>query len=69
MWLFCNSLLELVHIECPSIKILIDYLTDISKIMSKLDLPIIWRLPTGLTVTQKYLKLKKKAIRPYTKIV
>lgn len=49
----------------PHIKALILYLKEIASIFNELNLPIIWRLPTGLEVSQKYILLKIKKIEPY----
>lgn len=49
----------------PHIKGLIVYLKKIASIFNELNLPIIWRLPTGLEVSQKYILLKIKKIKPY----
>lgn len=64
--LYCKTLLELITQVCPNIKALMVYLEEMTDIMINLDLPIIWRLPTGLTVCQKYMNIKKKTLRPYT---
>lgn len=49
----------------PHIKALILYLKEIASIFNEFNLPIIWRLPTGLEVSQKYILLKIKKIEPY----
>lgn len=49
----------------PHIKVLIVYLKNIASIFNNFNLPIIWRLPTGLEVSQKYIFLKIKKIEPY----
>jgi DNA-directed RNA polymerase len=49
----------------PHIKSLIVYLKEMASILNKLNMPIIWRLPTGLVVSQRYVLLKIKKIEPY----
>lgn len=49
----------------PHIKLLIVYLKKIASIFNDLNLPIVWRLPTGLEVSQMYILLKIKKIEPY----
>lgn len=49
----------------PHIKVLIVYLKEMASILNKLNMPIIWRLPTGLEVSQRYILLKIKKLEPY----
>ena len=57
---------DIIYIHYPKIKLLSDYLNDIAKLLNKLNLPIIWRLPSGLEVSQQYLVKNVRQIRPYT---
>ena len=57
---------EVIYVNYPRIKLLSIYLRDITKILNKLDLPIIWRLPTGLKISQKYLERRSKQIKPFS---
>lgn len=61
-----QSINEILYINYPKIKQLLTYLKEMVKILNKLDLPVIWNLPHGLTVIQKYMKRHTKKIKPYT---
>lgn len=57
------KLAQLMH-EClfnsyPNLRLIFDYLNSISKAFSLLDIPISWSPPSGLLISQKYLKVKK----------
>jgi DNA-directed RNA polymerase len=56
---------EILYINYPKIKALTEYLSEIGKICNKLNIPIIWRLPHGLNISQKYLVRKTKKIEPF----
>jgi DNA-directed RNA polymerase len=56
----------MIEQECPNIRLLMKYLDQMSILMTDLGLPIVWRLPSGLTVRQKYMNIKEKKITPYT---
>ena len=64
--LLVKSMNEIIYIKYPKIKLLSDYLHDIAKLHNKLNIPIIWRLPSGLEVSQQYLTKNLRQIRPYT---
>jgi hypothetical protein len=64
--LLVKSMNEIIYIKYPKIKLLSDYLHDIAKLHNKLNIPIIWRLPSGLEVSQQYLVKNVRQIRPYT---
>ena len=57
---------EIIYIKYPKIKLLSDYLHDIAELHNKLNIPIIWRLPSGLEVSQQYLVKNLRKVRPYT---
>lgn len=59
---------DILYINYPKIKLLTEYLNSIAKILNKLNLAIVWKLPNGLMVIQKYLKRKTKKIEPFTYI-
>lgn len=56
---------EIIFVNYNKIKLLSKYLLDICEILNKLNLPVVWRLPTGLEVHQKYMKKHTKNIRPF----
>jgi DNA-directed RNA polymerase len=41
------------------------YLKNISILFNTLNLPIVWSLPTGLTIKQSYLEVKSTTITPF----
>lgn len=43
----------------------LNYFKEMATILNNLNLPIIWRLPTGLVVKQKYMKQYIKRIVPF----
>ena len=47
-----NTIFELF----PSLKVIYDYLIRISEVLAKAKLPISWNAPSGLQITQNYLK-------------
>jgi DNA-directed RNA polymerase len=63
---FIASFNHVLYDKYPHIKALITYLKDIASIFNKLNLPIIWRLPTGLEISQKYISQNIKKIKPYS---
>ena len=57
---------EIIYVKYPKIKILKDYFRDIGKIFNDLNIPIIWRLPTGLKVSQQYMEKHTIQINPFS---
>jgi len=57
---------EIIYVKYPKIKLLTSYFHDIGLILNKLNLPIIWRLPHGLKVSQKYMMKHTLKINPFT---
>ena len=45
-----------LFIKYPNLKNIFDYFNSISSVFNILDLPISWNPPSGLSITQKYLK-------------
>lgn len=53
---------EEIFVLYPSLNGIYSYLIEISKLMIKLDIPLTWITPTGLKITQRYLKNKQTTI-------
>lgn len=64
--LLVNCLNEILYLNYPRIKQLTIYLNEIGKILNKLNLPIVWRLPNGLMVSQKYMLKHTKQVKPFS---
>lgn len=56
---------QIIYVKYPKIKLLKDYFYEIGKIFNNLNLPIIWRLPNGLKVSQRYMKKQKLTVNPF----
>lgn len=56
---------EIIYVKYPKIKLLTNYFHEIGLILNKLNLPIIWRLPHGLKVSQKYMMKHTLKINPF----
>lgn len=52
--------------DCEKINKLTKYLRNIAKICNALNLPITWNLPSGLKISQSYLTVGSKDIRPFS---
>lgn len=59
---------EILFVNYSKIKQLSKYLINICEVLNYLDLPVVWRLPTGLEVHQKYMIKHTKNIRPFKTI-
>lgn len=46
------------------IKGLIDYLNAIVEVCNELDMPIVWKTPSGLRISQSYLETKERRFTP-----
>lgn len=46
----------------PALKKLFEYFFSICLVFTKLDIPILWFLPSGLIITQRYLKTTKAKV-------
>lgn len=53
---------ESLFIKYPALKQLFEYFVSICIAFTKLDIPILWYPPSGLTITQRYLKKSKTKI-------
>jgi hypothetical protein len=49
-----------IFVLFPSLNKIYNYLIDITKLMIKLEIPLTWITPSGLKITQHYVKRKKK---------
>jgi hypothetical protein len=65
IFVLCTMIMDIIKNEFPRIKRLSDYLKSISKLCSKLNVPIVWNLPHGLVVVQSYLKQDSFEIKPF----
>lgn len=66
MELLVECINDIIGINYPKIKTLTNYLKNIAKILNELKLPIIWRLPHGLMISQKYTERKGKCINHFS---
>ena len=60
-----QKLNSLIFNEHERIKTLTEYLGSVTKLYNKLNLSIIWNLPTGLRVIQSYMKSSTTPISPF----
>lgn len=51
-----------IFINYPSLNYIYNYLVDVTKLSAKLGIPMTWITPSGLKITQNYLKKKNKVI-------
>lgn len=63
--LLVSCINEIIHFNYPRIKFLSEYLKDIVVILNKLNLPVMWNLPSGLEISQQYKVKHSKQIRPF----
>lgn len=63
--LLINCIQTIVQNDFEKIKKLMKYLKNIATILTVIGLPIVWSLPTGLTIRQSYLETKSTSIRPF----
>lgn len=57
--------MDIIDKDFRKIKKLTKYLNNIADIFYKVQLPITWNLPTGLTIRQSYLETKSTTITPF----
>ncbi len=65
LYLLLRCVSSIVENDFPKIQKLCKYLSNVAKILSMLELPITWTLPTGLTVKQSYLETRSTTITPF----
>lgn len=65
-FLVVSDVKYIIYRDFEKIKKLSKYLTNIAMLFNALELPITWRLPTGLTVIQSYLQNVTTSITPFT---
>ena len=63
--LLISSLKYIIETDFEKIRNLVKYLKNVAYILSILELPITWTLPTGLTIKQSYLESKSTSITPF----
>ena len=63
--LLTNIIRQVVLKDFDKIKKLTKYLNDICDIFTKLNLPIVRCLPTGLKISQSYLRVKSTRVSPF----
>jgi DNA-directed RNA polymerase, mitochondrial len=51
---------EQIFVVFPSLNKIYNYFIDITKLMIKLGIPLTWITPSGLKITQHYVRLRKK---------
>ena len=54
-----NILNDQIFVVFPSLNNIYSYFLNIAKLMIKLSIPITWFTPTGMKITQYYLKSKQ----------
>jgi len=54
---------ETLYEEHPKLKAVVKYFSDMASLLTKLNLPIIWNTPAGLTIKQNYVKFKKHVVK------
>jgi len=57
---------NIIYVKYHNILLLTKYFKNMAQILNKLNLPIIWRLPHGLRVSQKYMSKRSLKIEPFT---
>lgn len=66
MDLLIECINKIIYVDYRNILLLTKYFQDMARILNKLKLPIIWRLPTGLKISQKYMSKRSIKIEPFT---
>ena len=65
LFLLISSLKYIITNDFEKIKKLSKYLKNVATVLTTLELPITWSLPTGLTIKQSYLETKSTTIEPF----
>lgn len=63
--LLVQTLKHIISHDFAKIKKLTQYLKNVSSLLNTLELPIVWTLPTGLTIKQSYLETRSTTITPF----
>lgn len=65
LYLLVKTIRYIINNDFKKIKNLSKYLINIAKLLNVLELPIMWTLPSGLTIKQSYLKSESTSISPF----
>lgn len=65
LYLLISSLRHIIDNDFMKIRKLTRYLKNVATILNVLGLPIVWTLPTGLTIKQSYLETQSTSIQPF----
>jgi DNA-directed RNA polymerase len=65
LFILVSFIKQIVMTDFEKIKKLTKYLKNIATILNILELPIVWNLPSGLTIRQSYMETKSTAITPF----
>lgn len=65
LYLLITCLKFIIDNDFQKIKKLTKYLINVATLLNLLELPIVWTLPTGLTIKQSYLETKSTSITPF----
>lgn len=65
LYLLISSLRYIIDNDFVKIRKLTRYLKNVATILNVLGLPIVWTLPTGLTIKQSYLETQSTSITPF----
>lgn len=65
LYLLISSLRYIIDNDFEKIRKLTKYLKNIATILNCLGLPIVWTLPSGLTIKQSYLQTESTSITPF----
>lgn len=60
-----NCIQEIITGDFEKIKKLTYYLKNVAVLLNVLELPIVWSLPSGLTITQSYMETRSTSISPF----
>jgi DNA-directed RNA polymerase len=63
--LLVTTLKSVINNDFEKIKKLTKYLKNIASVLTSIGLPIVWNLPTGLSIRQSYLETKSTTITPF----